>query len=1528
MTISKTIGWLAAALATMSGISWTASAQSVPSCYSRLEPAGMARRAKERKAVERETRLPVVPTLASRAGALRTVPRIGSRTLVEPRDYFKVPSHVTSEEAGRIYGGMIYSDQWTAQQQDVGIYSFPVTDGSALRSEILGSDHVVQGGVYANGNYYFISYMSFMGMVFADLHTCDFETWEITRSLPVSVGSVPQDMAYDPTTGNVYGCFMNDNADGWVLGSLNLETGVRRHIKDLDIIILSVGVNSKGEWYGVGFDGNFYRFDKETGDRTLIGSTGRRPAYSASGCFDLKTDRFYWECIEVDSKAVLYEIDIESGAAEPVTSIAGNAELVGMFIPVPEAEDAAPAAVTDLAFGFADGDLDGQVTFTMPGMRFDGSAGLAGTLGYTLMVDSDRTFTGSGMPGEKVSVPVSVDAPGIHTANVTVSNDAGSSPVAMTQKWLGHDMPSEVVNVSLTPGEGYNDIILRWDAPEGSMNGGYIDPEAITYDIVRLPDNIKVASSIGDNEFRETVPEPETAMLYSYAVITLYNGIEGSTAVSAPISIGCMEPPFRNMISDETEFAYFRVIDANGDGETWGFDPAHQKARIKYSMANNFNTPMDDWLVAPRMRLKAGRMYRFAFDASCYQAYDPERIEARLGREATPDGMDITVIEPTVINWSDPRTIEGWINVGEDGVYFFGIHAISPADSFFLYVGNVAVEEGPVLGTPGFVTGLNAKGGEQGQLKATVSGTAPAVTVDGKALEDLSYIRIERDGEYVAELTGIVPGESFVYTDENGVQGDNTYSVTAVNGKGDGYVGTVSVYLGHDRPGLPRDVRAVHNGDNSVTVTWSAPSGSETGGWFDPEALTYTVLRANDEKELATGLRELSFTDPEAPLNGYNQEFYAYYVYAQSPAGYGYGQVSNTVVVGKPYKMPFVETFADGRVINDPWDVTVPEDSDGYWRLKLTGEYPDAVSQDPEGGLVSFIPEESGDCGTLTSGTIDVTDAVNPVVEFWWYYVPDSYDVVRLLLSKDGGDFLEIADARAAAIRDEAGWRKVSTRLGDLEDVSYIQIAFDVTSGTGYNNLHIDNIRVKNVYDHNLAANSIQAPSRMKMGEESGVTVNIENNGLNAAEGYEVRLIANDEVIAVLEGPAIAADGLVPVRFDVVPAVTWPEDTYLRGEVVYGADMDSRDNSTGDRGVRVMLPVLPYINDLAGSLDGNGNAVLSWSEPLVSGDSGEAVTDGAEDYRQFSITGFGDWWTVDADGQPTFGIANNTGGAIQYENAGKPQAFMVFNPSAAGIPVEYSDGTPTDWAPRTGDQYFASFGNDGQSDNWLISPELPGIAQTISFFVKSQTIQYGFEKFEVYCSTGSAEIQDFVRIGDLRSAPAVWVEEKVDLPDGARYFAIRCVSQDAYVLMVDDVTYLPAAAYTGELALMGYNIYRDSSLLNDVPTMEMMFTDNTGDGMFHTYAVSTVYDKGESRLSNTVRLKSSGVDAAGCANVSVTSGRGYLSVDAPEGMRIAIASADGVRLYDTLSEGDGRFEMPAGVYLVTVGRTTVKVMVR
>ena len=154
------------------------------------------------------------------------------------------------------------------------------------------------------------------------------------------------------------------------------------------------------------------------------------------------------------------------------------------------------------------------------------------------------------------------------------------------------------------------------------------------------------------------------------------------------------------------------------------------------------------------------------------------------------------------------------------------------------------------------------------------------------------------------------------------------------------------------------------------------------------------------------------------------------------------------------------------------------------------------------------------------------------------------------------------------------------------------------------------------------------------------------------------------------------------------------------------------------------------------------------------------------------------------------------------------------------------------------------------ADNWMISPELTGEAQTISFKVNNIS-ESRPETYQVLYSTTGKDAADFQLISEKTVTSSQWDEVSIDLPQSARYFAIRHTtkveespsgvgySSSPYLFLVDDVTMA-----TKGCQLTGYNVYRDGQLLG--ATTDSRYDDQAiqGDGQNHTYQVTALYADG------------------------------------------------------------------------------------
>ena len=72
-----------------------------------------------------------------------------------------------------------------------------------------------------------------------------------------------------------------------------------------------------------------------------------------------------------------------------------------------------------------------------------------------------------------------------------------------------------------------------------------------------------------------------------------------------------------------------------------------------------------------------------------------------------------------------------------------------------------------------------------------------------------------------------------------------------------------------------------------------------------------------------------------------------------------------------------------------------------------------------------------------------------------------------------------------------------------------------------------------------------------------------------------------------------------------------------------------------------------------------------------------------------------------------------------------------------------------------------------------------------------------------------------------------WEEYEYKLPEGTKYFAICCVSNNKFALLLDDIKFVEAGSNPEDLQLNGYNVYRDGKKVNKSLVSGEKFTDNT-----------------------------------------------------------------------------------------------------
>lgn len=965
----------------------------------------------------------------------------------------------------------------------------------------------------------------------------------------------------------------------------------------------------------------------------------------------------------------------------------------------------------------------------------------------------------------------------------------------------------------------------------------------------------------------------------------------------------------------------FGVIDNNGDGKTWSWS-ASNGAYYPYSSSN----AADDYLITMPFKLKAGKKYNVIVTAR-NSGYD-EKFEVLAGKEPTVAGLTEKVIPETTISGDDEATnsvwneYEGTFAPAEDGSYNFAIHATSDANMFNLCVQTLTVELAPEETAPAAIADFAVAAGAEGALEANLSFTTPTKAINGNALEGNVDVKIYRDNELVNTLTGVAAGSAQSWKDTNVENGKiYTYYVVAANESGDGLKSEkVSTFIGIDEVGDVANIQVTGTTANTISMSWDAVAG-KNGGYVNLADVKYAVvsmhvetywimqyLVIDDVLGTVTGATSGTFNYPVD--EGVQDWSYIGVVALQGDAaapeaGSEYAGGYTAVLVGSPYTMPFVESFANQTLAYDIWTYGGAEDA----YVTLTDD-----ASDDDGGAVLMTTYEAPGTAKFESGKIKIEGA-NPTLIFdakatgitsgkimasvddaeWTvvksFDVTDTYQPVKVsLLNAKGERFTRIAFAADIVNPSEYQGQDPSTgaNIFDWKDVMYI-----------------DNIKVVDLYEYNLVAD-IKAPKSVVAGQKAKIVATVSNEGENPVKDYIVTITAGNKALTNVIGDK----ELAPFTKDIIEVdyetsiFDETGDVTLTVNVQYENELLPEDN-TASAIITITEPAATAPTSLLAEDKGAAGVDLTWT--VAEGGVAE-ITEAFDDesvFEPFGLGGitadqhtgaFGDWTVYDGNGIGTYGF-NGT----DFPNAYQPMGFLVFNPS------QISEAMAETYAPHSGNQFMVSFcpaeeSNAPATDHWMISPELPGTAQTISFFARVITNQYGAETFEVWASSTDNKVENFTKVADYSSDATEWTEFSADLPAGTKYFAIRHTSTDIFGLLIDDVKFSANTAATAA----SFNIYYNGEKIATVEGDKTTYTvaaDKVEVGT-QTFGVSAVYANGaESRVTT--------------ATIEIVTGIEQIAAD---GKPVDVYSIDGKLIRNQAKSLDGL----KGLYIVNGKKIMVK----
>lgn len=1351
-----------------------------------------------------------------------------------------------------IYGNMVYDDAWEDIQnyEDIpfGIYSFAANEAPAPKPKVTSSELEGTAGCILDGKYYFIVPEYNMGGTIdgGTMYVYNLSDWSVstrkTFDINMNAGALAFQMATDHVKGIIYTVSFSDDATSYVFGTFNPTTMKRTVIGPCEYYH-ALAVDNDGTVYGINLDSELVRFDTQTGAATVIGDTGVDILYQKmSGTIDPQSGIFYWAAYCNKANQTLYMVDKSSGRASKVGDFKGGKEFVGLAIAPEDVDDNAPARAGSISLDFKNGSLQGNLSFTAPTLTFGGKT-LSGNLTANIKVDGKETATATMAPGETKTMPLEVAEEGLHTVSVNFTNEAGTGPSNATSYYFGLDVPAEVVEPMLTNEKGV--ATLLWDAPEAGLHNGYIDPSTFSYNITKIIQDKEtvVATGLTATEFSEKIDTDEIITV-RYRITALSNGREGASVVSDRAVFGeAFNAPVTWMLDDPDEFDLFTAIDANGDGFSWESGTwryTQNKTIYAQNMWNDDDvTDADDWFISPKVRLEPGRRYYFKFSAANTMLTKREIFEVKMGGEATLDGMTTTIQDPVTLETSDDwYRIRIPVEVEQAGNYNFGIHCISKAPDYYrLYVDTIAVEAGPHYMAPTPVKDLTITPAAKAALKANLSFTLPDTRVNGDKLESISFINVyrgTRDGvELVETIKGdFKPGQKYEYLDKSPKNGFNTYRVCAGNEYGEGEIAEAEEYIGLDQPNKVENVRVKVEADN-VQLSWDPVSEiGWKGGYVDPKTVVYDVFDGIDYVFPVRGYDDTTFALGNPNEGRQRSQFWI--VNAYNEIGRADGGVSPRYIQGKTYDLPFVEEFTNGRTDNPYW--FSGESSlfvSSGWRLGV---------DETTNGVMQYQGGGSGAFNSIYPGPVDFTNAFHPVITFDVASVTGTGNKLSVWVSTGTAkDFEKVADVELT--------NKMKTQTIDLsayKGYPRVCVEFYCESNANGASIVFDNINIYDQLNNDLGIASVSAPQAVNYDGTAKITATVANFGKSTVRDYSVNLYKDGKtLLKSIEGQPIEAGKKADFTFEYAASIEDPEEVRLHVEIDYADDEYPDDDASDPIVIAVVKPEAPAVDNLVLNDTPEGFR-LDWSRPeYADGYPAREVSDDMERYIDFAISDIGRWTMYDEDGEYVYAL----GGLGDYPNMYGPAAYYVFNPSVLGVKG------PSNISAHSGDKYLLAFSpqSGNAANDWLFSPELSGDAQTISFFVKPMQEDIN-ETYIVYYSTTEPTVESAVK-AKTGVAKGGWTEVTVNLPAGAKYFAIRYASNGGAAIMIDDITY-KAAPMDAELTFVGYNVYGDGKKLNETPITETSFLipANSGD----IFYVTAVYVGVESAPSNQVGI--SGVD--------------------------------------------------------------------
>ena len=1420
-----------------------------------------------------------------------------------------------------------------------GVYELPNASGGTFKLVGATSDHKATGGGFFADGLYFVGelnnqYSYYGGLNFYPYNT---DTWEqasnVYASTSPAVCGMASGFAVTPA-GTIYGCASDYDRNDFFLYSYVY--------KDSDFSYTKIGVtdrqvgalasDSEGKIYGIDADGSLYTISTTDASLTKVGDTGIKPLTDgqylsfihASSIIDAK-GTMYMSAQAADLTCSLYTIDLSTAAAAKLADYPAGYVVSGLFMAEAAAEPGAPAAATELEASFAPGSLYGTFTFKAPATTYGGQE-LMGNLDYKVFANNVQVASGKVYSNVSRTVDVTVPERGMYEFKVVMANNVGDGPAAKIKMAVGYAAPAAPVVTTNVYGSS---IQIQWDAVTTTADGTPIDGD-VSYRVVRYPDG-KVLEENSTWTSCWDYGLGDDLAAYQYAVIAYCNGTPSEEGLSPFVVAGSAQPPYKETFDDPSSMNFYTIIDANNDERTWEFYYGEVRSQASDEVDG------DDWLMSPPVNMQSGKYYMISVDARVYNPDLPSKFEIFVGDSPTPEAMTTQVIAPTEVISESLTTFKGLVAAEGYGNKYIGLHSITEKGNWWLFVTNFTISA-PYEGTvPSAPTDFTARSAADGSNAVTLSLKAPLTDLAGNNLSTIDKVEIFRNGELIHTAENPAPGQVIEYIDNNSAEGEATYTAIAHNYSGAGMEASCSGYSGINLPGTVTEVYAYPTDvPGEVRVEWKPVTTFIDGAPMDESLVTYNIYTNVTGQDMMI-LNNLTGTSKTFqilyPTEEEPQLFFQFGVTSQTAGGENTkGSYSDFVALGEPYALPYEESFPNLKT--EYLSLQGGSNIYSYWDNASDNTFEEVQSQDGDNGMIAMFSQYKDSKAYFKTGLIDLSNAEKPMLTFYVFNLVDPALPDNNTIEVQIGCYNEFTSVKTVTLADfgTEAWHRVEVPLTDyVGKVIQVNLIGTVNS---YSYIHVDNMKVMDRHDNDMAIKAVNVPERVKAGNCANLQVDLANNGLNDADSFTLDLYLDGEKVDSKTFADVKSDARFSHTFPALHSVAFPESVQYEVKIDWAPDNNIGNNTSEPINVITIFPNYPTVTDLKATYaEADDKAItLTWSTPDLNADFADDITESFESVRPWTVKGLDDWTFIDADQMYIYGF-RFFDVPMYGPMPDSKQSWFALSDTFEPMAEHFSD--PGFYKAHSGNNYLGSMAvtdgpddyNQKRTDDWAISPLLYGGSQTISLWAKSMLAD-ALEEMDVLYSTTGKEISDFKPLLNVKEVPWTWTQYFVKLPAGAKYFAIRNHSRDAYVLMVDDINYTPANS--GEsLEVSGYNVYRDGVRINDQAITTNSFADTLADSHAPEYTVTTLYaNRGESAFSNVATPELSGIGNASTDVIRIFATPGCVNVTGADGNAIEIYSIDGRRISLTQATGHDAIAVAPGTYIVRVADKVSKLIVR